>query len=57
MTRDEKIWSSIKFMLLLCFSVYLLYMLLCMYVTPIPESIPGNAVIEINDPEAILQDQ
>ena len=57
MTRDEKIWSSIKFTLLLCFSVALLYILLCKYVTPIPESITGNAVTEINDAEAILEDQ
>ena len=57
MTRDEKIWSSIKFTLLLCFSVALLYILLCKYVTPIPESITGNAVTEINEAEAILEDQ
>lgn len=57
MTRDEKIWSSIKFTLLLCFSVAFLYILLCKYVTPIPVSITGNAVTEINDAEAILEDQ
>lgn len=57
MTRDEKIWSSVKFTLLLCFSVSLLYILLCKYVMPIPVPIAGNAVTEINDAEAILEDQ
>lgn len=57
MTRDEKIWSTIKFTLLLSFSVTLLYILLCKYVTPIPVSVTGNVVKEINDAEAILNDQ
>ena len=34
MTRDEKIWSTIKFTLLLFFSVTLLYILVCKYVMP-----------------------
>lgn len=57
MTRDEKIWSTIKFTLLLSFSVTLLYILLCKYITPIPVSVTGNVVKEINDAEAILNDQ
>ena len=57
MTRDEKIWSTIKFTLLLSFSVILLFILLCKYVTPIPVSVTGNVVKEINDAEAILNDQ
>lgn len=57
MTRDEKIWSIIKFMLLLLFSVAMLYILLCKYVIPIPVSVTGNAVKEINEAETILADQ
>ena len=57
MTRDEKLWSTIKFTLLLSFSVILLFILLCKYVTPIPVSVTGNVVKEINDAEAILNDQ
>ena len=57
MTRDEKLWSTIKFTLLLSFSVILLFILLCKYVTPIPVSVKGNVVKEINDAEAILNDQ
>ena len=57
MTRDEKLWSTIKFTLLLSFSVILLFILLCKYVTPIPVSVAGNVVKEINDAEAILNDQ
>ncbi|BAU18555.1 conserved hypothetical protein [Prevotella intermedia] len=57
MTRDEKLWSTIKFTLLLSFSVILLFFLLCKYVTPIPVSVTGNVVKEINDAEAILNDQ
>lgn len=57
MTRDEKLWSTIKFTLLLGFSVILLFILLCKYVTPIPVSVTGNVVKEINDAEAILNDQ
>lgn len=57
MTRDEKLWSTIKFTLLLSFSVILLFILLCKYVTPIPISVTGNVVKEINDAEAILNDQ
>lgn len=57
MTRDEKLWSTIKFTLLLSFSVILLFILLCKYLTPIPVSVTGNVVKEINDAEAILNDQ
>ncbi|RQD99932.1 type VI secretion system TssO [Prevotella intermedia] len=57
MTRDEKLWSTIKFTLLLSFSVILLFILLCKYVTPIPVSVTENVVKEINDAEAILNDQ
>ncbi|WP_455062850.1 type VI secretion system TssO [Prevotella fusca] len=57
MTKDEKIWSTIKFTLLLTFSVALLYILLCKYVMPIPVSITGNAVAEINEAETIFKDQ
>lgn len=57
MTRDEELWSTIKFTLLLSFSVILLFILLCKYVTPIPVSVTGNVVKEINDAEAILNDQ
>ena len=57
MTRDEKLWSTIKFTLLLSFSVILLFILLCKYVTPIPVSVTGNVVKEINDAETILNDQ
>lgn len=57
MTRDEKLWSTIKFTLLFSFSVILLFILLCKYVTPIPVSVTGNVVKEINDAEAILNDQ
>ena len=57
MTRDEKLWSTIKFTLLLSFYVILLFILLCKYVTPIPVSVTGNVVKEINDAEAILNDQ
>ena len=57
MTRDEKIWSTIKFTLLLFFSVTLLYILVCKYVMPIPVSVTGNTVQEINDAEAVLSDQ
>lgn len=57
MTRDEKLWSTIKFTLLLSFSVILLFILLCKYVTPIPVSVTGNVVKDINDAEAILNDQ
>lgn len=57
MTRDEKLWSTIKFTLLLSFSVILLFILLCKYVTPIPVPVTGNVVKEINDAEAILNDQ
>lgn len=57
MTRDEKLWSTIKFTLLLSFSVILLFILLCKYVTPILVSVTGNVVKEINDAEAILNDQ
>ena len=57
MTRDEKIWSTIKFTLLLGFSVTLIYILLCKYVTQIPVSLTGNVVKEINDAETILNDQ
>ncbi|AFJ07818.1 hypothetical protein PI172_2026 [Prevotella intermedia] len=42
---------------MLSFSVILLFILLCKYVTPIPVSVTGNVVKEINDAEAILNDQ
>lgn len=57
MTRDERIWSIIKFMLLLLFSVTMFYILLCKYVIPIPVSATGNAIKEINEAETILADQ
>lgn len=57
MTRDEKIWSTIKFTLLLGFSVTLIYILLCKYVMQFPVSLTGNVVKEINDAETILNDQ
>ncbi|OWP31507.1 hypothetical protein CBG55_09740 [Prevotella intermedia] len=57
MTRDEKIWSTIKFTLLLGFSVTLIYILLCKYVMQIPVLLTGNVVKEINDAETILNDQ
>ena len=50
-------FPTIKFTLLLSFSVILLFILLCKYVTPIPVSVTGNVVKEINDAEAILNDQ
>ena len=57
MTKDENIWTGIKFILLLCFSVTLMYILLCKYIIHIPDSQTEVLVNEIDESEAILCDQ
>ena len=57
MTKDENIWTGIKFVLLLVFSVALVYILLCKYVVHIPVSKTDLLIKEINESEAILTDQ
>lgn len=57
MTKDENIWTGVKFVLLLVFSVALAYILLCKYVVHIPESKTDLLIKEINESEAILTDQ
>ena len=57
MTKDENIWTGIKFVLLLVFSVALVYILLCKYVVHIPVSKTDLLIKEINESEAILADQ
>ena len=57
MTKDENIWTGIKFLLLLLFSVALTYILLCKYLVHIPESGTEQLVRDIDESEAILADQ
>ena len=57
MTKDENIWTGIKFLLLLFFSVALTYILLCKYFVHIPESKTEQLVREIDESETILADQ
>ena len=57
MTKDENIWTGIKFLLLLLFSVALTYILLCKYFVHIPESGTEQLVKDIDESEAILADR
>ena len=54
MAKDETLWSGIKFILLLSFSVLLVYVILCKYITPIPESGTERLVTEIDNSEMVL---
>lgn len=54
MAKDETLWSGIKFTLLLSFSVLLVYVILCKYITPIPESGTERFVTEIDNSETVL---
>lgn len=57
MTRDERIWTSVKFTLLLLFSVTLMYILLCKYVIQIPMFETDLLIKNIDGSEEILTDQ
>lgn len=57
MTKDEHIWTGIKFILLLCFSVTLMYIILCKYIIHIPESQTEVLIKDINESETIISDQ
>ena len=57
MAKDETLWSGIKFTLLLSFSVLLVYVILCKYITPIPESGTERLVTEIDNSEMVLSVQ
>lgn len=57
MTKDENIWTGVKFVLLMVFSVALVYIVLCKYVIHIPESKTDLLIKDINESEAILTDQ
>lgn len=57
MAKDETLWSGIKFTLLLSFSVLLVYVILCKYITPIPESRTERLVTEIDNSETVLSVQ
>ena len=57
MAKDETLWSGIKFTLLLSFSVLLVYVILCKYSTPIPESGTERLVTEIDNSETVLSVQ
>ena len=57
MTRDERIWTSVKFTLLLLFSVTLMYILLCKYVIQIPMFETDLLIKNRDGSEEILTDQ
>lgn len=57
MTKDESIWTGIKFTLLLFFSVALLYIIVCKYALHIPMSETSQLVKEIDYSERVLSDQ
>ena len=57
MTKDEKVWVGIKFVLLLSFSVTLIGVILCKYIIHVPETQTETLVKDINESEAILSDQ
>ena len=57
MTKGEKVWVGIKFVLLLSFSVTLIGVILCKYIIHVPETQTETLVKDINESEAILSDQ
>ena len=57
MTKDEAIWTKVKFILLLMFSVTSLYIVLCKYVIHIPMSETSQLVKDIDNSEMVLSDQ
>lgn len=57
MTKEETFWSTVKFALLLLFSVTLLYILLCKFVMHVPMSETTYLVEDIDESEQVLQDQ
>ncbi|MDY6207100.1 MAG: type VI secretion system TssO [Prevotella sp.] len=57
MTKDETIWTWVKFTLLLLFSVASLYIILCKYIVYVPTPETSQLVKEIDDSEMVLADQ
>lgn len=57
MTRDENIWGNIRFLLLLLFSVIIIFIILGKYVFDIPMKESSDLIKEINHAESIFDAQ
>ena len=57
MTRDETIWTNIRFTLLLVFSVAVIFILLVKYVFDVPMEESSDLIKDINHSETVFEQQ
>lgn len=57
MTKDEMLWGNIRFILLLIFSVAVIYIILCRYVLNVPTEDSSELISDINHSERIFEIQ
>lgn len=57
MTKEEVLWGNIRFLLLLAFSVALIFIVLCRYVMAVPTENSSELIHDINYSERIFEIQ